>query len=163
MRRRVVITQQLSSEEEDSSSSSSSEDEIIVQRSNSAAARAIRARRRRMFDTEEEEGEEEEDSPKMNISRATLRKRESRKISTSESDSDGNAFVFASNRFLDEVPEHVLKAEMRIARDFSPLGDRLPRDFGDWFKIKNTPAYGSPRSRGVFATRNIADGTFLGE
>jgi hypothetical protein len=115
-----------------------------------------------MFDTEDDE-EEEEDSPTMKTPRTARIARAIRRMSSSDSDSDDNALVFSRDRVLDEVPEQVLEAEMRIARDFSPLGERLPRDFEDWFKIKNTPTYGGPLSRGVFATRDIADGTFLGE
>lgn len=62
--------------------------------------------------------------------------------------------------------DNVLKQEPRQvlvnARAFSPRGT-LPLNFGSWFEIRPTPSYGGDGSRGVFATRDIAPYTIIGE
>lgn len=57
-----------------------------------------------------------------------------------------------------QAPDSVLLS----ARAFSPRGT-LPLNFGEWFEIRPTPAYGGEGSRGVFATRDIAPYTIIGE
>lgn len=55
------------------------------------------------------------------------------------------------------------KSQALICRRFSPVGRDLPCDFAQWFEIKSTPDYGGKRSKGVFTTRRIEKGLWLGE
>lgn len=62
---------------------------------------------------------------------------------------------------LKNATDEELKAELKIARKFSPIG-KLPKDFAQWFTIKKT-RLGGKSMNGVFATVDIPKNMILGE